>query len=362
MSNKQFDLLVFIGRFQPFSKAHEHVINEALKLSNKVLILVGSSYQARSTRNPFTFDERAQMIRGVFLDTDKIKILPLRDYPYNMSAWLNEAHRQIDTIARNGKIGLIGYAKDHTSFYLKLFPKFESVSVDPFIDTRGKPLSATEIREQYFMNDGAIGFNTVPDHVRFGLYDFKKLQMFSELSKEFAAIYDYKKMWSDVPFPPTFNTVDAVVVQAGHVLLIKRGDYPGKGLWALPGGFINEYEDLDDAVLRELREETTIDVPPAILRKIMSAPVVFSAPYRSTRGRTITYAYLFDLDSEIDRNTSRNMPIEKSIPKLNLPIGLTKVKGADDAIDAQWVKLSDIHEDEMFEDHYSIIFKMLETK
>ena len=62
MTNKKFDNLVFIGRFQPFHVEHKRVIDIALKKSNNVQILIGSSGKARSVRNPFTFEERRDMI------------------------------------------------------------------------------------------------------------------------------------------------------------------------------------------------------------------------------------------------------------------------------------------------------------
>ena len=61
-------------------------------------------------------------------------------------------------------------------------------------------------------------------------------------------------------------TVDAVVVQSGHILLVKRGDMPGKGLWALPGGFLNQEETMLDGAIRELKEETKIKVPVPVLK------------------------------------------------------------------------------------------------
>ncbi len=55
-------------------------------------------------------------------------------------------------------------------------------------------------------------------------------------------------------------TVDAVVFRKigtkTEVLLIKRGHYPYEGMWALPGGFMDMEETLEEAVARELKEET----------------------------------------------------------------------------------------------------------
>jgi 8-oxo-dGTP diphosphatase len=52
--------------------------------------------------------------------------------------------------------------------------------------------------------------------------------------------------------------VGAIIIRDGKVLLVKRKDQPGKGLWAIPGGKVELGESLEDAVHREIREETGI--------------------------------------------------------------------------------------------------------
>ncbi len=156
---KEFDLLVFVGRFQPFHNEHKRIIDIALQKSKNVLVLVGSAGKARTIRNPFTFDERKQMIEGAFTDSGRLIIKPLYDKTYNDAAWI----KQVQTIVldtaldvvnnftswrasgyNDAKVGLIGASKDNTSYYLKMFPQYKSVNVEIQND-----LHATEIREQY---------------------------------------------------------------------------------------------------------------------------------------------------------------------------------------------------------------------
>ncbi|WP_426041696.1 NUDIX hydrolase [Brevundimonas sp. TWP2-3-4b1] len=71
-----------------------------------------------------------------------------------------------------------------------------------------------------------------------------------------------------------------------HLLLIERGSPPFEGAWALPGGFLEEREDLDTCARRELREETGLDAP------VLFHFANYSHPDRDPRGRTISAAYL----------------------------------------------------------------------
>ena len=83
--------------------------------------------------------------------------------------------------------------------------------------------------------------------------------------------------------------VDVVLftIQAGtlKVLLVKRQQPPYRGAWALPGGLVGAEESVDQAVLRELQEETSID------NVYLEQLYTFGEPNRDPRGRVITVAY-----------------------------------------------------------------------
>ncbi len=81
-------------------------------------------------------------------------------------------------------------------------------------------------------------------------------------------------------------TADAAVIERGRVLLVKRGEPPFRGMWALPGGHVEHNERVEDAAVREAREETGLEVEPVRLVG------VYSKPGRDPRGHYITIAYL----------------------------------------------------------------------
>ena len=90
-------------------------------------------------------------------------------------------------------------------------------------------------------------------------------------------------------YPRAANSVDIVLFSnkppGNHVLLIQRANDPFKGMYALPGGFVDMDEDLESAAKRELKEETGI-------KNIKIVQIhTFSAPDRDPRGRIISTAY-----------------------------------------------------------------------
>lgn len=89
-------------------------------------------------------------------------------------------------------------------------------------------------------------------------------------------------------YPRPMLTADCVVTNTrGEVLLIRRGNEPFKGCWALPGGFMEMDEPIERCAVRELMEETGIEVAESAVRLVG----VYSAPGRDPRGRTVTAAY-----------------------------------------------------------------------
>lgn len=334
-----YDAIVYIGRFQPFTNAHYAIVKHALSLADKVIIVIGSARRARSFRNPWTAEERKEMISSIkgFKDKD-IQFVLQPNSNYNFNWWIKDVQEQVSklTTTDDKKIGIIGYKKDASSYYLNYFPQWDLIEMPELADG----LSATEVRQDWF-NHRINTSLSVPKEV-FGWLERWETQFvaaYQQISKEYTFIEEYKRKWANAPFQPIFVTTDAMVICKGHILLIRRKNNPGKDLYGMPGGFIEPTEYLKDSAVRELKEETHISVDKAVLKNSIKLVKVFDDPYRDPRGRAITHCFLFNLNL-------------KELPR---------VKGSDDAYGARWIPLGDLDQMQnmFFGDHYQIIKNML---
>jgi bifunctional NMN adenylyltransferase/nudix hydrolase len=341
---KEYDTLVFCGRFQPFHDGHKAVIEKALEKAEKVVIVVGSSFQPRTPKNPLTFYERKCLIESEFPKETgvdryrryhRIIIVGVPDYPYDDNAWVSAVQNAVASVnSHSPKTGLIGHSKDSSSYYLKIFPDWRNhVEVDNVGD-----INATDIRESAY-EKGYFSGDNMPANALATLKEILSPVVWNDIRQEFRETAAYKKAWEAAPFAPTFVTTDAVLTQSGYLLLIKRGNFPYKGCWALPGGYLEPNISIEDNMIKELHEETCVRLPKKILKGFIRRRDVFDHPERDPRGRTITHGFHIDL----------GFPDEK----------LPKVKGGDDAVHAEWVPLSEVTTDNMAFDHYSIIKRFI---
>ncbi len=118
--------------------------------------------------------------------------------------------------------------------------------------------------------------------------------------------------------------VDVVVIEGNKILLVKRGQPPYQGKWALPGGFVEYGETVEAAAKREIQEETGIAID---LREILG---VYSDPERDPRGHTVSVAFVGKM------------------------VG-GQLQGGDDAADAKWYDMNDLREEQLAFDHEMIV-------
>ena len=329
-SQPRFDIAVLIGRFQPFHNGHLQLLEHALSVADSVVVVLGSSFQARNAKNPFTWEERAAMISATLAEAtaSRVSFAPVRDY-YDDRKWSAAVTAAVCAPGRDKpqRIALVGFHKDASSYYLGLFPHWAFVPAPEF----GK-VNATTIRQQLYEQPEQGGWRAeLPPGVADYLQQWSMQPNYTAMREEHEHIIASKKKYGSGPFV----TVDAVVTARQHVLLVRRGRAPGKGLWAIPGGFLELHERVQQGALRELREETGLALADAELQQSLRGSAVFDHPERSLRGRTITHAHWFDLGE-------RELPL---------------VQGADDAAEARWFALSELPgmEAQLFEDHFHIL-------
>jgi len=130
-------------------------------------------------------------------------------------------------------------------------------------------------------------------------------------------------------YPRPAVTVDVVLftIRAGElaVLMIRRGQPPFKGHWALPGGFVEESESLVRAAARELQEET------GLVQTSLEQLGAFGDPGRDPRGHTVSVAFYAFV------------------------VAPMRPVAADDAADAEWVAISTLNRSRVAFDHSHII-------
>jgi bifunctional NMN adenylyltransferase/nudix hydrolase len=311
-------LSVCIGDFALASQSDLHVLRQGLAQAPRCLVLIAPAYQARSSRHPFTWEQRAGLIRAMLGQAagERVSIEPLRERYDAVRGRQDLQH----AIARHGAGGSVTV--------LRTDPR-DSESLLASLFSAGNPQAAMAAVE-----------SQVPASTQAWLSEWLRSPQYPHLREEWQQIAFEKKAWSVAPYPVVLVTVDVVVRACGHVLLVTRGRQPGKGLRALPGGFLDPRESVYDCAVRELAEETQFELDEGEMRSALRGVQVFDHPQRSQRGRVITHAHYFDLG---DRPLSR-------------------VEGSDDAAAAQWVPIARLvaMEAQFLDDHFHILDRFLQ--
>lgn len=315
-STKQYG--VVIGRFQPIHDGHIHLLTTAGEQVDELLILVGSVNQCRSIKNPWTFVERREAITSTLNSVTPsprgFQIHPINDNPYDDLEWLHEIHKCVESVTgEDADVTLFGMFKEGND-YLKWFRDWKSVSIEPISTT-----CATGVRTALLV----AGDTRIPHDV----------------ADDYAYFAQERAQYTSYPYPDslTLYCADAVVVCNDHVLLIQRKYAPGRGTWALPGGFRNNNETFRQCAVRELIEETGIAIDkPTVERSIVTSEL-FDSPKRSHGISRTTMAVLI-------------RPNKDTLPAL---------ASADDAAECRWVPIQDALDNyTLFDDHAAIITSM----
>ncbi|MEJ7928943.1 NUDIX domain-containing protein [Ramlibacter sp. AN1015] len=329
------NLALCVGPFDIPSDADLALLRRALALAPQCVVAIAGACLPRSPRHPFTWQERAELLLQALSSEERarVRMRPLRQ-------WWDPARTAADLAQSIPAQAPVLLLRGPEAPALEAPPHWQEYPVG----ADAAAPSPQRLRELLFgagapaaAAEGLRG--QVPANVHAFLERWTHEPAFRTLRAEHAQIAAEQAAWSVAPYPVVLVTVDVVLRCAGHVLLVRRGRSPGKGLYALPGGFLDPGETLRDGALRELLEETRLPLPPHELHAALRCVRVFDAPERSQRGRVITHAHYLDLGDA----------------------PLPPVSGADDAAAAEWVPNDSLPalEDRFLDDHFHVLEQFL---
>lgn len=359
-----YDLIIYVARLQPVLRVHLEQLRHALTLAPLCAVVISGAHQALSPRDPLTLAQRRDLLWQELDEHERarIRLVAARD-THDDAAWSDAVRIAINPLAPPAARHAVLYEPGNRAPTLPWAsalagPAHSSQSEDtpplvpasrqdahPVLDllyAAASPNQAATPADQARINAQLQALAPLlPPLSSATLASWVQSPAFINLAQAWRALRDMRAEWAGSPYPPVFVTVDVVVHCAGQILLIRRGREPGKDLYALPGGFIELAEPLLTSALRELAEETCLELSPHELHQALRASAVFDAPGRSQRGRVITHAYYFDLGERT-------------------PPGIT---AGDDAAAAFWLPIAEIlaQEDRFHDDHFLIMDHFLQV-
>lgn len=328
-------LAVCAGRFLLPNAANLALVRAALARAPRALVFLRRSHMAPSPANPFDSAQRIAMLRAALKDDERLQadFVPLREH------WDDQRLLRDMGAATGGEHQVAWVVAGQAPVDAQDLPTGWTLAQAGTGD--GDAQAVAWLEQLYATDDPARGLaalaGALPPSALAFLREWIATPGFATVRDDWRQIAHEKRQWSVVPYPVVLVTVDAVVHAGGHVLLIRRGRSPGRGLWALPGGFLEPREPVLHAAVRELVEETGLPLSMREMQQRLKGVRIFDHPERSQRGRIITHTFFFDLGD----------------------MAPPPVQGADDAAAAQWVKVAQLPELEarLHDDH----FHMLDT-
>ena len=326
------------GTFDPITKAHEAIIRKIKKEMRESDKLIIGIVQNDEKNYNVSVNDRLNMVKKS-LDAHEIVIQDKRTYAYL------DAHYRGEKITIcmgddewyslcSGKWVNWDLLLKHYEFMV-FYREDENdeiendeivlpASINPTVTFLGTGdttdgISSTAVREILFKNP-ECHYSDVRDYITHVVFRyikdnelyFQNGNDYNEKEKEFLKEYAVKKEKNHWGEPSV--TTDTVAYNGDKILLIRRGNYPYKNYWALPGGFFEKTdEDLNFGAQRELKEETGIDIDPKYFRQIK------------------TYGHNFDPRMKIV-DVAFSVRVSKK--------DMDKIKGLDDACDARWFNIN----------------------
>ena len=320
------------GTFDPITKAHEAIIRKIKKEMRESDKLIIGIVQNDEKNYNVSVNDRLNMVKKS-LDAHEIVIQDKRTYAYLDAHYRGEKITicmgddewyslcsgkwvNWDLLLKHYEF-MVFYREDNDEIVLP-------AGINPTVTFLGTGdttdgISSTAVREILFKNP-ECHYSDVRDYITHVVFRyikdnelyFQNGNDYNEKEKEFLKEYAVKKEKNHWGEPSV--TTDTVAYNGDKILLIRRGNYPYKNYWALPGGFFEKTdEDLNFGAQRELKEETGIDIDPKYFRQIK------------------TYGHNFDPRMKIV-DVAFSVRVSKK--------DMDKIKGLDDACDARWFNIN----------------------
>lgn len=206
MSSKNpYDISMLCGRFQLFHKGHQSLVDTALKMSDRILILVGSAQESATERNPFDIQTRIEMIREVYPDSNVI-IKPLTDLTHEnditteWGKYLLKCTRQF--IYKIPELMIYGNDESRSGW----FSQDDIMDLTEIIVPRSRlPISGTMLREAMIMDDKETWFK----------YHSPKLhKYYDQLRGQLLEVDFYKKQFASM-----MNKNPEIAVEVGESII-----------------------------------------------------------------------------------------------------------------------------------------------
>lgn len=322
------------GTFDPITKAHEAIIRKIKKEMRESDKLIIGIVQNDEKNYNVSVNDRLNMVKKS-LDAHEIVIQDKRTYAYLDAHYRGEKITicmgedewyalcsgkwvNWDLLLKRYEFLVFNRENKNDEIMLPagINPNVTFLSAE---DTDG--ISSTAVREILFKNP-ECHYSDVRDYITHVVFRyikdnelyFQNGNDYNEKEKEFLKEYAVKKEKNHWGEPSV--TTDTVAYNGDKILLIRRGNYPYKNFWCLPGGFFEKTdEDLNFGAQRELKEETGIDIDPKYFRQIK------------------TYGHNFDPRMKIV-DVAFSVRVSKK--------DMDKVKGLDDACDARWFQIDEL--------------------
>ena len=330
------------GTFDPITKAHEAIIRKIKKEMRESDKLIIGIVQNDEKNYNVSVNDRLNMVKKS-LDADEIVIQDKRTYAYLDAHYRGEKITicmgddewyslcsgkwvNWDLLLKHYEF-MVFYREDNDKIYREDNDEIVlPAGINPTVTFLGTGdttdgISSTAVREILFKNP-ECHYSDVRDYITHVVFRyikdnelyFQNGNDYNEKEKEFLKEYAVKKEKNHWGEPSV--TTDTVAYNGDKILLIRRGNYPYKNFWCLPGGFFEKTdEDLNFGAQRELKEETGIDIDPKYFRQIK------------------TYGHNFDPRMKIV-DVAFSVRVNKK--------DMDKVKGLDDACDARWFQIDEL--------------------